>query len=580
MNILILGSGGREHAIAEAVSQGQHQVTIAPGNGGMAQFFICEPVDICDGQAVLALAKKIKADLVIIGPEAPLVGGIADILRQNNIAVFGPNQQAAMLEGSKIFAREFMAKAGVAQPSFTACDNLKQVKAAIEARHAPYIIKADGLAAGKGVIVTDDAGEAVTAAEKIFSGQFGDAGTRILVEDGICGQEISLFVLTDGKSYHILPTCQDHKRIFDGDKGPNTGGMGAVCPVSWVSDTLMEQMVTTIVEPTINGLKEQNIDFCGVIFIGVMVDEHNKPWVLEYNTRFGDPETEILLPALDEDWAEIFNKTAQGQLANYHFTAQPKAAATVILAAENYPETPVTGEALSPYKVNRNQRLYYAGVQNKNGQLISAGGRVLAATGLGSSLKIALENAYNLAHNQKFNNVQMRQDIGEKLMKKSPRIGIIMGSASDAPLLEKTVAILKDFDIGFDAMVASAHRTPEDVEKWVKAAPSKGIEVIIAAAGLSAALPGVVAAHSHLPIIGLPVQSGALNGLDALYSIAQMPPGVPVASVGINGAVNAALQAIRICAISDDTLQEKLEQYKQDAADKVRKSNQDISHWF
>lgn len=581
MKILILGSGGREHALAESVAKSGHKVIICPGNGGMAKFFECVDGDILNGDEVIEIAKNIQADLVIIGPEAPLVVGVGDALRKAGFATFGPNQKAAMLEGSKIFAREFMDKAGVKQPSFDACDTIEEVEEALKKRATPYIIKADGLAAGKGVIVTDDYAHALAESKLILEGRFGKDNTQILVEDGLMGQEISLFVLTDSESYHILPTCQDHKRIFDGDKGPNTGGMGAVCPVTWVSDSLMDKMVTQIVEPTIAGLKQQDIDFCGVIFIGIMVDENGRPWVLEYNTRFGDPETEILLPALDEDWADIFYKIATRKLGDYRFNAQPKSAATVILAAENYPDTPKVGALLADHPtLNDNQKLYYAGVKkDDNGQLVTAGGRVLAATGLGNNLKEALKNAYALAHNQQFNQAQMRHDIGEKLMNKSPKIGIIMGSASDVPLLDKCVKLLKEFDIPFEGKVASAHRTPDDVANWVEAAPAKGIEVIIAAAGLSAALPGVVAAHTTLPVIGLPVKSGALDGVDALYSIAQMPPGVPVASVGIDGAVNAALQAIRICAINDNALTQKLKDYASQAADKVKSSNSAIDHW-
>ncbi len=579
MKILILGSGGREHAIAEAVSN--HEVIVAPGNSGMAQKFICFPVDICAPKAVLELAQKEKTELIIIGPEAPLACGVADILRANGFKVFGPNQKAAMLESSKIFARKFMEKAKVQQPSFTACETLKQAEDALEKRTMPYIVKADGLAAGKGVIVTDDKKAALKEAQNILKGRFGKENQKILIEDGLIGREISLFVLTDGADYHILPLCQDHKRIYDDDKGPNTGGMGAVCPLPWVNATLMNKLENKIVKPTIQGLKDQQLDFYGILFIGVMVDDKGEPWVLEYNTRFGDPEAEILLPALQEDWADIFHKTAKGNLKDYHFSATAMAAATVVLAAENYPDTPIRGEKLQPTPpTSPHQKLFYAGVaKDHNGRLISAGGRVLAATGLGHNLRQALKNAYELAKNQQFKNAQIRKDIGMKTLKDSPQIGIIMGSNSDVPLLEKAVAILKEFDIIFEGKIASAHRTPQDVADWVEQAPQKGIKVIIAAAGLSAALPGVVAAHTNLPVIGLPVESGSLKGLDALYSIAQMPPGVPVASVGINAAVNAALQAIRICAIDNEELLQKLTNYQKQAAQKVRQSNQDITHW-
>ncbi len=583
MKILILGSGGREHALAEAVKNTtkHHEIIIAPGNSGIAQSFTCHKLDICDKNAVLTFAQAHHIELVIIGPEAPLACGIADILRENGFKVFGPNQQAAQLESSKIFARNFMEKAQVQQPAFAACGTIEEVQKALDERSAPYIVKADGLAAGKGVIVSDDKSFALAQAHEILKGRFGKDNKQVLVEDGLTGQEISLFVLTDGKSFHILPLCQDHKRIYDGDKGPNTGGMGAVCPLPWVSDALMEKLKQKIVAPTICGLKEQQLGFCGILFIGVMVDDKGEPWVLEYNTRFGDPEAEILLPALKEDWADIFDKTAQKKLKDYVFTQKPMAAATVILAAENYPDSPYDGEILQAAPLaSARQKLYYSGVaQNDEGRLVSSGGRVLAATGLGHNLKQALDNAYHLAQQQQFKNAQMRGDIGQKTLKACPQIGIIMGSSSDVALLEKTVAILKDFDVAFEGKIASAHRTPQDVTDWACAAASKGIKVIIAAAGLSAALPGVVAAHSHLPVIGLPVESGSLSGLDALYSIAQMPPGVPVASVGINGAVNAALQALRICALDDEDIQKKLALYQQQAAEKVRQSQKAIDHW-
>ncbi len=583
MHILILGGGGREHALADAVSKTGHKVTVAPGNKGIEQYFSCAYLDdICDGKKVLSLVKELAADLVVIGPEAPLVVGVADILKEHDIAVFGPGKQAAMLEGSKIFARKFMEKAKVQQPSFDICENIDQVRLALETRKAPFIVKADGLAGGKGVIVTDDKKQAQAAAQDIFAGKFGAAGHKVLIEDGLMGREISVFVLSDGQHYHVLPFCQDHKRIYDNDQGPNTGGMGAVCPVPWVDDYLYQKIEQTIIAPTMQGLKDQELDFSGILFIGIMVDAKNNPWVLEYNVRFGDPEAEILLPALDEDWADIFDKVAKKQLANYQFTAKPKAANVVILAAQGYPEEPAMGEAILPRpELSDHQRLYYAGVTcDDKGNLITGGGRVLAAVGLGNNLNIAYDHAYDLAEKQRFNHAQMRSDIGRKTMQQSPMVGIIMGSKSDIELLNKAAEMLKKFGIPFEGKIASAHRTPDMVTQWCAQAPQKGMKVIIAAAGLSAALPGVVAAHTHLPVIGLPVQSGALQGVDALYSIAQMPPGVPVASVGINGAINAALQAIRICAIDDEILQQKLKDYKDKAAEQIFKDASLIAHWY
>lgn len=583
MHILILGSGGREHALAEAVSKSGHKVTVAPGNKGIEQHFSCAFLDdICDGEQILTLAKKLKVDLVVIGPEAPLVAGVADILRENDIAVFGAGKQAAMLEGSKVFARKFMEQAKVPQPSFDVCENIDQARLALETRNSPFIVKADGLAGGKGVIVTDDKKEALQAAGDIFAGKFGDAGHKILIEDGLIGREISVFVLSDGENYHILPFCQDHKRIYDNDQGPNTGGMGAVCPVPWVNDSLSDAIEQDIIKPTMQGLADQELAFSGVLFIGIMVDEQNTPWVLEYNVRFGDPEAEILLPALDEDWADIFHKVANNQLKHYCFTAKPRAANVVILAAQGYPEEPVLGETILPYpELSKDQRLYYGGVScDDQGNLITAGGRVLAAVGLGGNLQSAYNNAYDLAQKQQFDHAQMRYDIGKKTMQQSPMVGIIMGSKSDLELLDKAVEILKQFEIPFEGKIASAHRTPDLVTQWSEQASQKGIKVIIAAAGLSAALPGVVSAHTCLPVIGLPVQSGALQGVDALYSIAQMPPGVPVASVGINAAVNAALQAIRICAIDDENLQKKLQDYKNSAAEQISNDAALINHWY
>ncbi len=583
MHILILGSGGREHALAEAVSTSDHKVTVAPGNKGIEQYFSCAYLDdICDAAQVLALAKELATDLVIIGPEAPLTAGVADILRKHDIAVFGPNKQAAMLEGSKIFARKFMEKAKVQQPSFDICENIDQVRLALETRKAPFIVKADGLAGGKGVIVTDDKKQALKAAGDILAGKFGIAGHKVLIEDGLIGREISVFVLSDGKNYHILPFCQDHKRIYDDDQGPNTGGMGAVCPVSWVDDYLYQTIEQTIIKPTMQGIVDQNLNFSGVLFIGIMVDAENTPFVLEYNVRFGDPEAQVLLPALNEDWADIFDKIAKKRLANYRFTSMPKAANAVVLAAQGYPEKSTIGAPLLPrVPLSEDQRLYYAGVSSgDHGNLIAGGGRVLAAVGLGNNLTMAYDNAYDLAKRQQFDHAQMRSDIGKKTMQQSPMVGIIMGSKSDMELLNKTVEVLKEFDIPFEGKIASAHRSPDMVMQWSMQAAQKNMKVIIAAAGLSAALPGVVAAHTHLPVIGLPVQTGALQGVDALYSIAQMPPGVPVASVGINGAVNAALQAIRICALDDKILQQKLKDYKDIAIQQISKDASLIAHWY
>ena len=420
-NVLVVGSGGREHAIVWGLSRWKEIGTIhcAPGNPGMAPPAELHPHVQPTAEDLLPVIKSRQIGLVVIGPEAPLAAGLADDLRGEGIPVFGPGKAGAMLEASKVHAKKFMDRHGIPTASWDLCRSVEEAGAALSKRTPPFIVKADGLAAGKGVVVAQDLTEALYAArEMIEEGIFGDSGRQVIVEDGLIGEEITILALTDGNTFRMLPPSQDHKRVFDDDQGPNTGGMGAYAPVPWADSPLLEKIRDRILTPTLSGLREEGIPFCGVIYAGLMVDKDHDPRVVEYNVRFGDPEAQAVIPLLGGNFGEMLLACCRGRLADVPWTGANRWAADVILASGGYPGAFEKGLEITG--LERAAQLtdflvFHGGTAlDGAGRLVTSGGRVLSAVGLGNSLEEAIAKAYEGAALINFDKMHFRHDIGRK----------------------------------------------------------------------------------------------------------------------------------------------------------------------
>ncbi|GIH13340.1 phosphoribosylamine--glycine ligase [Rugosimonospora africana] len=402
MLVLLLGSGGREHALATALAADPAVTALhcAPGNPGIGRLAQLHPVDLADPDAIAGLAVELAADLVVIGPEAPLVAGAADAIRAKGIACFGPSRAAARLEGSKDFAKSVMVAAGVPTARSRTCEKPDEVVAALDEFGAPYVVKDDGLAAGKGVIVTDDREAALAHAQ---------ACGRVVIEEYLAGPEVSLFVLTDGITARALVPAQDFKRIGDGDTGPNTGGMGAYAPLSWAPPTLVDDVLRTVVEPTLVQMRERGVPFAGLLYVGLALTADG-PKVIEFNCRFGDPETQVVLALLASPLAGLLHAAAVGRLAGQPpLRWHPGSAVTVVMAAANYPGTPKVGDVITGAEV---PGVIHAGTARRSdGALVSSGGRVLSCTGVGPTLATARDAAYALVTGVSLDGSQHRTDI-------------------------------------------------------------------------------------------------------------------------------------------------------------------------
>jgi phosphoribosylamine---glycine ligase len=415
MRFLVLGQGGREHAIVRALkfSPSVTEVHACPGSDGISQEAICHKLDLSDAKAVEAFIKKYQFDCVVVGPENYLVQGVGDLIRSLGVEVVGPSQIAAQLEGSKIFAKEFMVKAGVPTSAFEVVDNVADTLRAAQKFTPPYVLKADGLAAGKGVYMCATLPELKAAAEALFEQKtLGMAGHKALLEQYQEGFELSYLVLTNGVDHQALPIAQDHKRLSDGDEGPNTGGMGVVGPMM-VDAALREQIEREIVVPSVRNLSGSGLLYRGVLYIGVMVTPKG-PTVLEYNCRFGDPEAQIILPLLDGDWGYVFSRLARGEMEALRWKNMQMAC--VVLAAPGYPDAPEKGVSIEGdlgYQTSSSYFLH-AGTATQDGGWVCSGGRVLNAVGMGSSRAEALKAAYAQATHVKWRGLQMRRDIGAK----------------------------------------------------------------------------------------------------------------------------------------------------------------------
>jgi phosphoribosylamine--glycine ligase len=420
MNILILGSGGREHAFALKLSQSNkiNQLFVAPGNAGTHQIAKNIAIDPTDFIAVkeTVLANDIK--MVVVGPEAPLVAGVHDFFLADNdlknIPVIGPKKDGALLEGSKDFSKQFMQKHGVPTAryqSFTK-ENLQEGFAFLETLAPPFVLKADGLAAGKGVLILNSLQEAKIELEEMVSNKkFGEASTTVVIEEFLKGIELSVFVLTDGKNYKILPSAKDYKRIGEGDTGLNTGGMGAISPVPFADDAFLDKVEELVVKPTISGLQKDGIDYRGFIFIGLMNDNGN-PSVVEYNVRMGDPETEVVLPRIASDLFDLFEGVAHQNLDQKSFQVTPKTATTIMLVAGGYPEAYEKHKEITGIENVTESTVFHAGTTTKENKVVSNGGRVMAVTSFGDTIEEALKKSYKSIDLIHFDKMNYRKDIG------------------------------------------------------------------------------------------------------------------------------------------------------------------------
>jgi phosphoribosylamine--glycine ligase len=424
MNILILGSGGREHAFTHKLIQSKKvtHIFVAPGNAGTQEIATNIDVNPTDFESVKKAVIAFDIQMVIVGPEAPLVNGVHDFFLADDelksIPVIGPKKDGALLEGSKDFSKEFMFKHGIPTAkyqSFTK-ETLQQGKLFLESLTPPYVLKADGLAAGKGVLILDSLEEAKSELEEMVSNQkFGDASSTVVIEEFLKGIELSVFVLTDGTSYKILPSAKDYKRIGEGDKGLNTGGMGAISPVPFADQTFLNKVEELVVKPTILGLQKDGIDYRGFIFIGLMND-NGKPSVVEYNVRMGDPETEVVLPRIQSDLFDLFDGVANQNLEEKEFSVTDKIATTVMLVSGGYPESYEKGAVISGLDNLKDSIIFHAGTKIKDEAIVTSGGRVLAVTSLADSIQEALNQSYKTIDSIHFEKMNYRKDIGFDLV--------------------------------------------------------------------------------------------------------------------------------------------------------------------
>ncbi|MBS9461257.1 phosphoribosylamine--glycine ligase [Flagellimonas sp. 389] len=420
MNILILGSGGREHAIAHKIAESPKtkQLFVAPGNAGTSEIATNIAIGVNDFDAIKRAVVEKSIDLVVVGPEDPLVNGIHDFFLEDaelkNIAVIGPQKAAAELEGSKEFAKEFMMRHKIptaAYQSFTS-DNLEEGHAFLETLKPPYVLKADGLAAGKGVLILQDLEEAKAELKSMLvDSKFGSASATVVIEEFLDGIELSCFVLTDGTNYKILPTAKDYKRIGEGDTGLNTGGMGAISPVPFADDAFMQLIEQQIVKPTVEGLKKDNLPYVGFIFIG-LIKVGDIPKVIEYNVRMGDPETEVVMPRIKTDVVDILVAMANGKLDEINLEIDERTATTVMAVSGGYPEAYEKGKEISGIENIKDSMVFHAGTKSNNEKIVTNGGRVIAVTSFGKDFQEALQKSYQNIEKLHFDGMYYRKDLG------------------------------------------------------------------------------------------------------------------------------------------------------------------------
>lgn len=425
MNILIIGNGGREHAFAWKIKQSPlcSNLYVAPGNAGTSLLAQNFSIGVEEFEKLKTLCLDKKIDLIVVGPEVPLVGGLRNFFEAdpslNKILIVGPGKEGAQLEGSKDFSKQFMLRHHVptAKARTFHSHETKEAIQYLETCTPPIVLKADGLAAGKGVIISPSIAEAKQEiTEMLEQKKFGDASAKVLVEEFLDGIELSVFVLTDGENYVILPEAKDYKRIGDGDTGPNTGGMGAVSPVIFADSSFMNKVEERVIKPTVEGLKKEGISYKGFIFVGLM-SLKGEPYVIEYNARMGDPETEVVLPRIESDLVELLAAAAKGDLKGRKISIRNEFAVTVVLASGGYPEAFEKGKVITGLSTDSQSTLFHAGTKKQDNHVVTNGGRVMTATGTGNTLSEAVKKAYHLASSIQWDGIYYRKDIGQDLLK-------------------------------------------------------------------------------------------------------------------------------------------------------------------
>ena len=421
MNILLIGGGGREHSIAEALSKSSkiNELHCIPGNAGIEKIASCHNYDISNQQEILNFCENNNIDIVFIGPEIPLVEGLADYLNRNSFFTFGPNQKAAKLEGSKSFTKDMCKKYNIPTATYETFSNAKDALVYIDNHSIPLVIKVDGLAAGKGVIIAETRDHAINSVNEIFSGKFGNAGDEIVIEEFLDGEEASYFIISDGESFIPLTSAQDHKRIGDGDTGLNTGGMGAYSPAPIMNKELEEKTINKIIKPTIKAMNDYGSPYIGILYAGLMIKD-NEPKLIEYNVRFGDPECQVIIPRLENDLVELLVNVKDKNLDNYKLKWKENFAITVVLAAKGYPESYETGNEIKGLDAIDNiddVEIFHAGTKTKNNKIVTSGGRVLNINGYGKNLVDAKEKAYSLVKKINWSGCYYRKDIGWRALK-------------------------------------------------------------------------------------------------------------------------------------------------------------------
>ena len=423
MNILIIGGGGREHALADKIASSAHcsKLFVAPGNAGTALLGKNTNIESNDFEAIKAFVLKEDIGLVVVGPEAPLVDGIVDYFSKDdalkNIPIIGPTASGAQLEGSKAFAKAFMGRHSIPTASYKSFnqEQLNEALSYIDQHALPVVLKADGLAAGKGVLICNTAEEAKKEIEEMLSGKFGAASSTVVIEQFLSGIEFSVFALTDGSDYVLLPEAKDYKRIGEGDTGLNTGGMGAVSPVPFADEALMAKVKSQIIEPTIKGIRDEKIKYTGFVFFGLIVVQ-GEPFVIEYNCRLGDPETEVIIPRLQSDLVELLLAAWEGKLSNTPVSIDSRSAVTIVLASGGYPGAFEKGKTIKGLDHTDGSRIYHAGTTIYDGHVITSGGRVLAVTSMASTMPRAIEKSLVNAEMIQFEGKYFRKDIGKDLL--------------------------------------------------------------------------------------------------------------------------------------------------------------------
>ena len=419
MNILILGSGGREHALAWKIKQSEKtdKLYIAPGNAGTNMVGENVEIQTSDFPAIKQFVLDKQVNMVVVGPENPLVNGIYDFFHQDtelkNIPVIGPSKEGAKLEGSKKFAKEFMVRHNIPTAKYKSVtkETIEEGFDFLETLSPPYVLKADGLAAGKGVIILNERTDAINVLNRMLSGMFGKSSQTVVIEEFLSGIECSVFVLSDGKNYKILPIAKDYKRIGEGDTGLNTGGMGAISPVPFVDKTFMDKVKERVIEPTVRGLKKEEIEYKGFIFIG-LISVNNEPYVIEYNVRMGDPEAEVVIPRIESDLVDLFEGVSNGNLNEKEIAIDNRYTATIMLVSGGYPEVYEKNKVIEGLDQVKDTLVFHAGTVNKEGSIYSTGGRVMALTSFGDTKDEALEKSFKTAEKISFDKKYYRKDIG------------------------------------------------------------------------------------------------------------------------------------------------------------------------